>query len=335
LVTLHDVAARAGVSPATVSRVLRGQTVVAPETRARVMEAVEGLGYHPNIMAQGLRLGRGNQVALLISDIEQAVYASLTKHLQEALQSIGLELLLFNLDHNADRLKGLLERAPSLRLAGVVIASSDPLDLKVLKPLIDQLAVQEIQVVAVGQNLSRQGIPSVFHDDAAAARVAVGFLLERGYGPVAYVGRTSQSAIGRERFKGYRLALADAGIAVDDDLVWSWESRYRYQAGYEAFATALGRGVKVRGVLGASDELALGAMAAAIDRGFRVPDDIAIVGFGGIEVSEHARPALSTMSSDPRGVGAHVRDILLAAREGRKVPMRLTLERQLLVRQSA
>lgn len=335
MATVIDVAERAGVSPTTVSRVLLRSELVKPQTRARVLAAVEALGYRPNPMAQGLRMGRGRSVALLVGDIEQSVYAALTKHVQAALEAIGLELLLFNLGHRQDRLRGLLERAAALRLRGICIASSDVIPLGELRPLIQGLVDNGIPVISIGQRLDRAGIPSVAHDDADGVGRAVRYLLESGRTPVAYLGRIKSSAAGRVRYRGYRQALERAGIAPDPALVWASENRYRYEAGYEEMTRALERGVIVRSVFAASDELALGAMAAALDRGLKVPGDIAFIGFGGVGWGAHVRPALSTLAGDPEAIGAHVRGIFQAIEDGREIPLRSLIALKLVMRQSS
>lgn len=332
MATVFDVAQRAGVSATTVSRVLLGRNIVTPEKRARVLEAAAALGYQPNPLAQGLRLGRGRSVALLVGDIEQSVYSALTKHVQAALESIGLELLLFNLGHREDRLRGLLERAAALRLRGICIASSDIIPVRELKPLMRDLADKNIPVIAINQRLD--GIPSVAHDDEAGTARAVRHLIRSGRAPVAYLGRIEKSALGRERFRGYRAALAEAGIAEDPALVWETAQRYRYEAGYEEMSRALDRGIRVRSVFGASDELALGAMAAALDRGLRVPDDIAFVGFGAIGWGAHVRPALTTIAGDWVEMGRRVSAIFTALDEGRLAPRRSVIETRFIERQS-
>ena len=136
MVNVVAVATHAGVSPATVSRVLAGRVPVAAATRARVLEAVEQLGYRPNEVARSLRAGRGRTVALVTGDIEQGLYAGLAKHVQGELEALGLDLLLFNLGHREDRLQHFLERAPSLGLRGIVLASPHVMDMVELAPAI-------------------------------------------------------------------------------------------------------------------------------------------------------------------------------------------------------
>lgn len=334
MVTVVDVAQHAGVSSATVSRVLSGRDPVALETRTRVLQAIEHLGYRPNYMAQSLRLGRGRSVALLTGDIEQGIYSALTKHIQAALEAIGRDLLLFNLSHREDRLRHLLQHATSLGLRGILIAAPHVIAIRRLRPHITALAEQGIPIISVGQRLERHGIASVVPDDADSAAAAVRHLLDRGRSPVAFLGRIKDSAIGRERYRGYRRALAERQVEATADLVWEAGERYRSDAGYASTAAALARGIKARGVLAASDELALGGMAAAADHGLKVPDDIAFVGFGGLPWTQHVRPALSTVSLDLPAIGAEVASMFQSLDQGGSLAPLTMIASRFTVRQS-
>ncbi|WP_374446700.1 LacI family DNA-binding transcriptional regulator [Stella sp.] len=329
MATVLDVARLAGVSTATVSRVLSGKGNVGEEARERVLAAVRALDFHPNRMAQGLRRGRGTAVGLLVGDIEQNVYSALTKHVQTALGAIGLDLMLYNLDHSAERLAAILEAAPAMGLRGVALATTDVLPMATVGPQLRQLQAGGMTVVSIGQRLNRDGIPSIVHEERAAARRAVDYLLASGRAPVAYLGRLTGSAVGTERYRGYAAALAGAGIAIDRDLVW--DVSYRFAAGYEATSRALDAGRRFRAIQCGSDELALGAMAAILDRGLAIPDAVAVVGFGAIDWGAHVRPALTTISVHPATVAERMAGLFA----GRDVPALTIIPRTLLRRGSA
>ena len=295
MTTVIDVAREAGVSLATVSRVLNGSAAVSARLRERVSAAVEALEFRPNLMAQGLRKGQSNTVALLVGDIAQRHFAELTMHVQSALEEVGADVMLFNLGHSESRLARFLERAPSMRLRGIAIALSDSVRKSVARPIADLLA-QGIAVVSIGQDLRRLGVPSIVHEERAATQRSVTYLLARGHRRIAYVGRIEGSAIGTERFRGYRAALRKAG-AYHESLVF--DMAFRYAAGRDAVLRALDHGLSFTAMQTGSDEIATGAMAALSDRGLRVPDDVAIVGFGDIEMGAYLRPALTTLSTHP------------------------------------
>jgi DNA-binding LacI/PurR family transcriptional regulator len=331
MATVIDVAREAGVSLATVSRVLNGTAAVSAHLREKVSAAVQALEYRPNLMAQGLRKGQSNTVALLVGDIAQRHFAELTMHVQSALEEVGADVMLFNLGHSEARLAEFLERAPSMRLRGVVIALSDTVPIAVA-PLVAELSTQGLTVVSIGQDLRRFGVPSIVHEERAAARRSVAYLLARGHRRIAYVGRIKGSAIGTERFHGYRAALRKAGH-FDDALVF--DMAFRYAAGRDAVLRALDCRIAFTAMQTGSDEIATGAMAALRDRGLRVPEDVAIVGFGDVEMGAYLRPALTTLSTHPHLAAQHLRDYFRPDAIAADEPPLVLLKRNLVERHSA
>ncbi len=333
---LHDVARHARVSIATVSRVLRGVSTIAPATRERVLASVKELGYAPNSIGQALRAGHVNSVALLLGDIEQGWYSSLARDMQLALEAEGLNLLLFNLGHSEARLREVLERAVSMRLRGVALATSDRFPIEELASVRQKLAEADIPLIAVGRRLDEFGIPSIAHDDERASRDAVAHLVRKGYHPIAYMSRISRSATGRTRFEGYLRGLSECGLDSDPELVWDITDSYRFKAGYETMRRVIERGLDMRAVIAGSDELALGAMAAAQDSGWKVPDDIGILGFGGLEWSAYVRPSMTTLDADTRAFGRKFCALLRQLRSGAGGPAPLIMiPRELRVRETA
>ena len=222
-------------------------------------------------MARSLRVGRGRSVALVTGDIEQGIYATLAKHVQGELEALGLDLVLFNLGHRQDRLRHFLERAPSLGLRGILLSSPHVMDMDELAPVMRTAAKSGIDILSVSQDLSRFGFRSIVHDDTGGGGSGNAHLLARRRTPVAFVGRIKTSAIGSARFDGYCKALKARGVKLDKALVWDISQGYRADAGYQAMSEALAKGLEVGAVVAASDELALGCMAAAPTMGSRFP----------------------------------------------------------------
>lgn len=329
---LQDVARHARVSIATVSRVLRGRPLIAPATKERVLASVRELGYAPNPIGQALRAGHVKSVALLMGDIEQGWYAALARDMQLALEKEGLDLLLFNLGHSELRLKEVLERAVSMRLRGVAIATSDQFPVHFLSGSLARLRDAEIPVAAVGRQLDEFGICSISHDDARASRDAVAHLVRNGRTPIGYLSRISTSATGQARYDGYLRGLAEFGLDSDPSLVWDITESYRFKAGYETALRAIRRGAKMKAIIAGSDELALGSMAAARDYGLSVPDELAIVGFGGLEWGAYVRPSLTTLDASTAPLGKAFCELIK-----RPAPEResILIPRTLMIRESA
>jgi DNA-binding LacI/PurR family transcriptional regulator len=330
MATLIDVARKAGVSSATVSRVLNGTAVVSAEMSEKVLTVVKELGFQLNPMAQGLRKGQTNTVALLVGDIGQTHFAELTMHVQAALESTGIDLLLFNIGHNEDRLLDFLKRAVVMRLRGIVVALSDNISKDATSQLV-ALAESGIQIVSLGQNLTRHKIPSIVHEERAATVRSVSYLLKLGHKRIAYVGSIKRSAVGNARFLGYKAALVKAG-AFHQELVWDFS--YRYAAGQNAVLRALDAGLRFTGLQAGSDELAMGAVAALKDRSIAVPDEVAVVGFGDIGMGAYARPSLTTISSHPELAAQALSQLFKRAATEAIPPSLTTLQRSLVCRES-
>lgn len=328
--TLLHVARQAGVSAATVSRALNGQGPVSAATRARVMAAIEKLGYRPNAVARGLRKGQTNTVALVVGDIKQGHFAEMTKSVQVALESIGVELLLFNAGHSQQRLAQFLLRASSMQLRAMTIAVSDAISAPVAEHL-QALAASGTPVIAISQNLSRLGIRSLVHEERAAVTRSVEWLLQQGRRRIAYLGRIMHSAVSSERYRGYKVALVRAGH-FDEALVF--EPAYRYAGGHDTVLRALDAGLRFDAIQTASDELAAGAMAALHERRLSVPADIAVVGIGDIEVSSYLQPSLTTWSSQHETVAQQLCAIIGGTAE-HPSPTLTLFRRELVRRQSA
>ena len=165
--------------------------------------------------------------------------------------------------------------------------------------------------------------------------MATAHLLAKRGTPVAFIGRIASSAVGRARFDGYRKALQARGHKIDQSLVWDISQGYRADAGYQTMSEALAKGRQFRAVVAASDELALGCMAAAADRGLSIPGDMAVVGFGDLAWIGFSRPAMSTVALDANAIARAVGDFFKAREKGSRPGMRRVIPANLVLRQSA
>ncbi len=334
MVSVFDVAKRSGLSIATVSRALSGSASVKEKTRQRVLAAADALGYTPNTFAQSLRQGRGRTVALVTGDIRHGIYAALAKHVQLQLEGLGLDTLLYDLDHRDHRLQHLLERATSMGLRGILLASADAFDMNKLRPHLEAAAASGIVLASVTQRLDEHGIISIVHDNMKGAHDAVVHMHGRGRGPIAFLGRISTSGTGRERYEGYLEGLRATGQAFSDALVFETFEGYRSDAGYQGVCSALERGIPFGGLIAASDDMALGAMSALHERGLRIPDDVAVVGFGGFEWGRHIMPSLTSLVLDTESMAISIRHMFDDAGQSEPHPMLTLIPPRLEVRHS-
>lgn len=281
-VTRADVARYAGVSTAVVSYVLNdGPKAVAPLTRERVLDAVRVLGYRPNAAARALSMGAADMFGLLVHDNRNPFFAELCHALDQATADAGRSLLIVNSDRTQVSTSEQIRDLASRQIAGLVIA--DVLTASE-QTLVEMLG---IPAVVIGQFGETDGLHSVGVDFARGAREATEHLIGHGYRDIAFVGSAARYD---ERERGWQEALTGARLPLGP-LV---HTPFTYQGGYDAAVQLTEAGALPRAVLAASDQIAIGMMAAFGQRGVRLPEDVAIVSFDGTVTADFVWPRLTT-----------------------------------------
>lgn len=288
--TLHDVARMAGVSIKTVSNVIHDYPHIRPETRAKVEAAIAELGYTPNLTARNLRSGRTGAIALALPDLSLAYFAELAAQVIQEAESAGVVVLVEQT--GADRTRELeLLRSPRLKLTDGLIfsplgmAQEDAAALDVPYPL-----------VLLGERIFDGPTDHVTMHNVEAARAATEYLLASGRRRIAVVGAHEGEVIGSAalRLRGYRDALEAAGIPYDESII-GYTTLWHRANGADSMRELLARGVEFDAVFGLNDTLALGAMRVLQESGRRVPADVAVFGFDGLDEAEYSIPSLTTM----------------------------------------
>ena len=314
-VTQADVAQRAGVSQRTVSNVVNGLPSVSPDTLVRVTAAIRELGYTPSLAARSLRVGRSGVLQLVVPELDVPYFAELARGVIKSAEDQGYAVLVRQTLGSRERERDALEGSAAEYADGTILSAVGE-----VAELMEGRALRA-PVVLIGE---RSGMGLVDHigiDDVAAATAATNHLLEIGCRRVAFVGAHPDSSLRMAalRYTGYEQALAAAGITVEADLVVQTGSYHRAD-GEAAMATLLGLDDPPDGVFCATDLLAIGAIRAAHERGFRVPQDIAIVGFDGLEEGRFSIPALTTIEPDKGRLAQVSVETLLDRIRGRETP---------------
>nr|WP_313884331.1 LacI family DNA-binding transcriptional regulator [Streptomyces cynarae] len=294
--TLRDVALLAGVSSRTVSNVVNGYAPVSEATRARVQQAVDELGYRPNVLARNLAAGRSGQIAVVVPYLDTPYFAELLQGIIRAARVQGYNVLIDQTDGDAEHEKMFLSRGSQQLLFDGVIFS--PLGLAQ-----SDLAARDpaLPLVVLGERVSDGSFDHIGIDDVTASREATEHLLGLGRRRVAAIGdqpyRTGEAA--QLRTRGFRLAHERAGIPVREELIIS-TPRFNRSDGATAMAHLLDLEEPPDAVFCYSDLVALGAMHTLAARGLRVPEDVAIVGYDDIEDGRYSNPSVTTVSPDKR-----------------------------------
>jgi len=310
--TARDVAALAGVSHQTVSRVINGHSYVNEGTRERVTAAIEALDYVPNAVARSLSSDRTHTIGVVTNDISDHFFAEFVAGAEAEARRHGLYLLIGSVEEDVpDDEEAYLRLMLQRRLEGLIVAR--PV-LAASQRRLRSIAAR-MPVVLVASQPELDGLASVDVDNQAGGRDATAYLLQLGHRRIATItGPLEWTSAGR-RLAGYREALLASSAGFEATLVESCDD-WGLEAGAAALARLLERGRAFTAVFAHSDLLALGAITALRQRGLRVPADISVVGYDDIPVASFFDPALTTMRQPMREVGRTALTVLLDGQAG-------------------
>jgi len=327
--TIHEVAKRAGVSTATVSRVMSGpKQSVSPGTRDRVLRAVASLGYEPNAAAKNLRTLRSGKILVTVPDISNPFFSLILQGIEEAAVREGYSVLLGDTQHDTKR-----EERYALMLrkkeADGLIFLGHRLPKEAARLVHD--AVQRCAPVVNGCEFSpRLGVPSVHIDNAKAAYEVVDYLYQLGHRRVGIVTGPLVSPLSRDRLHGVMLRAKSAGAK---DMLTILHGDFSIDSGAEACARLIDRSDRPTAVFCFNDEMAIGAIEAAAQRGVKVPKDLSVVGFDDIRFARHMQPPLTTIAQPMREIGEGCVRLLLEILHGKTIdPVSVTLPHELVIR---
>ncbi|HEX8094830.1 LacI family DNA-binding transcriptional regulator [Jatrophihabitans sp.] len=333
LPTLEEVAARAGVSRATASRVLRGASNVSEQARTAVLTAAEDISYAPNRAARSLVTGRSDSVAFLVAETEDRLFSDpfflgMLRAAQTVIAAAGLQLV-FTVASTADEHRRFLHYAAGGHVDGVLVLSLHGRD-----QLPEELESHSVPAVLSGRPLvGGDHLYFVDSDNAGGARMATDYLLTAGRRRIATITGPLDMCAGQDRLAGYRAALKTAGRRFDSSLVG--HGQFSITSGQHAMTELLAAHPDIDAVFAASDLTAIGAMRAIEAAGRRIFDDVAVVGFDDIGDAELAHPALTTIRQPITDMGRAMATRLLQRITGEPAPLRTVLPVELIRRLTA
>jgi DNA-binding LacI/PurR family transcriptional regulator len=329
----QDVAKLAGVSRTTVSFVLNDVpgVKISEETRLRVLEAARELDYYPTAAARSLASGRTRRIGLILGEGQRRLSADafLPSFLQGVTASVHQRgyFLMIQTAEDVPSHEAYAKLIREQQVDGLILSgprSDDPLLLK--------LAQERFPLILHGR-LAGYDFPQVDVDNKAGGYKAVTHLIELGHHRIGFISNAPLSYAGAEdRFAGYRQALAEYDIPVEDDLVRT--ATFLPETGHTAMEELLGLAERPTAVFAASDVVALGAISAIHQAGLHIPTDMAVVGFDDIFLAAQAHPPLTTIRVPAYGLGWTAADILIALIEGDEDVSSVTLETELVIRDS-
>ncbi|MEU4387158.1 LacI family DNA-binding transcriptional regulator [Promicromonospora sp. NPDC023805] len=320
MVTVHDVARAAGVSISTVSRALASPERVAAETRDRVTRIATELGYRPNQAASGLRMGRTHAVGLLVPDLENPYFATVTKAVQARARAEGYEVFVADSDEDPD-VEAELIGALAARTDGLVLASPRSGDAELRAALVGVTAVLASRELTGGSDPETPEVPCVSVDDADGVAQVLGHLYALGHRKVGVAAGPPSSWSGSRRVAGLKAAAEQRDV----ELVELGTFQPYFAGGTQAADYALASGVTA--VVAFNDLMALGILDRLRHRGVDVPGEMSVVGFDDVQLATLVSPALTTVHAPLARLGRRAVDLLLARlRGGTSVSSQLPVE---------
>ena len=320
---IRTVAAVAGVSIATVSRVLKTPNVVTKATRDKVLAAVEATGYRPNALASGLRRAKSDNIVVVVPFIQNPFFSGVIQGIEGVAFAEGYQVLLGESQNDQTRLDSYAAMLRSKTADGLILLGA---------ALPSQLDEKTPLVVAC-EYFPDHRLPAIRIDNEAAAKIATEHLISLGHKRIGKITGPAENQLSRDRLAGYRAALEAAGLTYDEELVV--EGSFDVESGHAAMTRLLDMKNPPTAVFSSSDEMAIGALKAAREHGLKVPEDLSLVGFDGIRFADFCDPPLTTVVQPNVEIGAAAARMMIGILTGREpAPEDIVLPANLLVRQS-
>jgi LacI family transcriptional regulator len=330
MASLQEVAARARVSIATVSRVINKSDKVVLETRAAVEKALRELDYRPSRVARRLRMnsGRANLVGLIIPDIQNPFYAEIARGVEDAAYANQYALLLCNSDEDLEKERFYLEVMRAESVDGVVLPPFDDTD----KAVVERVKAG-MPIVCVDRSLARVKTDLVEIDNHQGAFEAVAHLISRGHKHIGLIEGRAQVSTSRERRRGYIDALGAGGVSLRKELMRAGD--FKQESGRVLTNELLALRQPPTALFVLNNLMTVGALAALHNQGLRIPQDVAIIGFDDLPWAEALDPPLTVIRQPAREVGRQAMELLLRRiMEPTRPPVTVRLRPELVIRRS-
>lgn len=328
MVTIKEVAKQAGVSPATVSRVVNDQPYVADHVRDRVLKAIRDLNYRPNRAAQRLRAEKSHLVGVILSDIKNPFYTLVLGGIEQVLSEQGLSVLICNSNTHQERENDFINHMQAEGVAGLIVAP-----VKEQSIMLATAVKNGLPVVIVDRRMSKPITDVVLADNQNGARLAVEHFIALGHRRIGILNGPQYLTSGRERYAGFQQAMAEAGLPVEEALIHFGD--YQLESGYALTRSLLETTEHPLALFIANNLMTIGALNAIHEMGLAIPNDVAVIGFDDLPWANSLNPPLTTVSQPAFEIGVHAAELLLNRLAFPDRPARtVVLEADLIIRAS-
>lgn len=336
-ITIKDIAKQCGVGISTVSRAINNHPDINPETRKMIMQVIEETGFIPNNSARNLKRTDAKCIAVLIKGITNPFFSNMIRIIEEETQRNKYALVLRHVEADEDEVDVALELEKEKRLRGIVFLGGR---FTHSEEKINKLNVPFI-FSAIGVDISdrigRVEFSNITVDDKLESEKMTEYLLDLGHRQIAFVTERPEESIGRRRIEGYREAFVKRGLTVPEELICYVQDEldhFSMENGYITTKKLLESPEKVTAIYAASDSLAIGVCRAVLEAGKRIPEDISVAGYDGIELGEYYNPKLTTIKQPVEEMAKKTIRVLLDVIAGREDHQQIVFPARLVERES-
>lgn len=331
--TIRDVAKLAGVAPITVSRVINNTGYISEETRVRVEAAIEELQYIPNTLSQSLRFKKTNTIGLVLSDISNPFWTTVTRGVEDACSQQGMHVFLCNTDEKQSKLDDYVDALIQRQTDGFLLVPAG----KESTQTVERIKRAGVPLVVLDRSMQDVHVDVVRSDSEGGAYRLTEYLIQLGHRRIAIIPGPREIATSMLRLGGYKQALQDYGIPLDTQLIR--HGQYNQEAGYNValikqFFSELNP--KPTAIFAGNNFIAIGVVQGLYQMGVRIPEDVSIVSFDDVPYNWHAEPFMTVMAQSPYQLGFEAASLLLSFVLGTAQPdnRQVVLPVELLVRRS-
>jgi DNA-binding LacI/PurR family transcriptional regulator len=329
MATISDVAKRAGVSKATVSRVLNGTAIVNKETRKRVLKVIEALNYTPSFLAKGMRRKKTDTFGIIIPDFRNLYYSELLKSLEDEAKKHDYIAIICTGEMNAEREREYIEYLLSRQVEGLILCCY--VNIMENKAYIQDIA-RKIPIIVMDQPSGGLPVSSAYADGYKGFIKLMSYLIEKGHRKIGMIRSLHRYPCSESRFVGYKDTLKDNGISLDQNLIE--ESEFTAAGGYDAAKRLLGRS-RPTAIVGVNDLIAIGSLKYVLEMEYSVPGDIAIAGFDNIALSSLVSPQLTTVNIPVEKIAEEaITQLIRKIKNPRSRNRDIVIDTELVIRQS-
>jgi LacI family transcriptional regulator len=326
---MRDVAERAGVSVTSVSHVINQTRLVSDDLRERVLTAMNELGYQPNALARSLRRKETYTIGVIMTNSADPFFAEVTRGVEDACFEQGYNIILCNSDSDLDKELFYTNELIKKRVDGILFLAAGGKSTQHIRTMQEQ----KTPLVVVDRYIPDLAVDTVLIDNARGGWLATHHLIELGHRRIGCITGPSDLTLSAERVTGYRRALQEADIRVDESLIV--KGNFQYETGYQAAQQFLAQPTPPTAIFACNDLMAIGVINAAVKQGWQVPDRLSVVGFDDIRMAAYINPMLTTVAQPKYEMGSIATTMLLERiHQQEMAPRQKLLDTHLVVRES-